>query len=280
VVETLSYETILAAMLADLTARDPSFSALVESDPAYKLLEVCAYRELILRQRVNDAAKGVMLAYAVGPDLDNLGALLGVTRLQLDPGDPSHSIPPTMESDTDYRRRITLAPEGFSVAGPEGAYIYHALSAHPDVLDASATSPTPGAVVVSVLSRTADGSAPQATLDAVNATLNAANVRPLTDQVTVQSAQIIDFMVTGTRYTFAGPDSAVVLAASDASLAAYLAESHRLGRDITLSGLTAAIHVPGIQRVDLTAPTANIAVDRSQAAWCTSIALAYGGTDE
>lgn len=280
VVEALSYEVILAAMLADLTARDPSFSALVESDPAYKLLEVCAYRELILRQRVNDAAKGVMLAYAVGNDLDNLGALLGVTRLMLDPGDPTHSIAPTMEADADFRRRITLAPEGFSVAGPEGAYIYHSLSASPDVLDASATSPTPGAVVVSVLSRTGDGTAPADTLAAVNARLNDTSVRPLTDQVTVQSAVIVPFAVTGTRYTYAGPDSTVVLAASDASLAAYLAESHRLGRDITLSGLDAAIHVPGIQRVDLTAPTANIVVDRTQAAWCTSIALTYGGIDE
>lgn len=280
VVEALSYEQILAAMLADLAARDPAFTALVESDPAYKLLQVCAYRELILRQRVNDAARGVMLAYAVGADLDNLGALLGVTRLQLDPGDPSHSIPPTMESDADYRRRITLAPEGFSVAGPEGAYIYHALSADPDVLDASATSPSPGEVVVSVLSRSGDGTAPAGTLAAVDARLNADTVRPLTDHVTVQSAAIVAFDVIGTRYTFAGPDSAVVLAASDAGLADYLTESHRLGRDVTLSGLAAAITVPGIQRVDLTAPAANIVIDRTQAAYCTSIDLAYGGTDE
>lgn len=280
VVETLSFETIFAAMLADLQARDPAFTALVESDPVYKLLQVCAYREMILRQRVNDAAQGVMLAYAVGTDLDNLGALLGVTRLQLDPGDPSHSIAPTMESDADYRRRITLAPEGFSVAGPEGAYIYHALSAAPDVLDASATSPSPGEVVVSVLSRTGDGTAPTATLDAVTATLSADNVRPLTDHVTVQGATIVPFAITGTRYTYAGPDSTVVLAASDAGLTAYLTESHRLGRDITLSGLAAAITVPGIQRVDLTAPTANLAIDRTQAAYCTAITLAYGGTDE
>jgi len=280
VVEALSFEQIFADMLADLAARDASFTALVESDPAYKLLQVCSYRELLLRQRVNDAAKGVMLAYAQKGDLDNLGALLGVTRLQLDPGDPSHSIQPTMESDPDYRRRITLAPEGFSVAGPEGAYIYHALSADPDVLDASATSPSPGEVVVSVLARSGDGSAPQATLDAVAERLSSASVRPLTDHVTVQSAAIVPFAIIGTRYTFAGPDSAVVLAASDAGLAAYLDESHRLGRDITLSGLAAAITVPGIQRVDLTAPAANIAIDRTQAAHCTGIDLAYGGTDE
>lgn len=280
VVESLSYEDLLARMLADLVARDPSFTALVESDPAYKLLEVCAYRELLLRQRINDAARGVMLAYAVDADLDNLGALLGVTRLTLDPGDPSRSILPTMERDEDFRRRITLAPEGFSVAGPEGAYIFHALSASPDVLDASATSPTPGQVLVSVLSRTGDGTASQATLAAVAARLNSATVRPLTDQVKVQSAQIVNYTIVGTRYTFAGPDSDVVLANSDASLLAYQTESHRIGRDITRSGLEAAIHVPGIQRVDLTSPAGNVVISRTQAANCTSIALAYGGIDE
>ena len=62
VVETLDFETIFAAMLADLQARDSAFSALVESDPAYKILEVAAYRELLIRQRVNDAGRAVMLA--------------------------------------------------------------------------------------------------------------------------------------------------------------------------------------------------------------------------
>ena len=280
VVETIAYEQILAGMLADLRQRDTSFSALVESDPAYKILEVAAYREMINRQRVNDAARAVMLAYATGPDLDNLGALLGPTRLVLDPGDPEHSIAPTLESDTDFRRRITLAPEGFSVAGPEGAYIFHALSAAADVLDASATSPSPGQVIVTVLSRTGSGDAAQPLLDTVHAAVNADNVRPMTDQVTVQSADIVNFEVTGQRYTFAGPDSAVVLAASDAALADYLAESHKLGRDITLSGIYAALHVNGIQRVELSSPASDIVIGRTQAPYCTGIDLAYGGVDE
>ena len=82
-----------------------------------------------------------------------------------------------MESDADFRRRIILAPEGYSVAGPEGAYIFHALSADPDVLDASATSPTPGEVVVTVLSRTGDGTAPPELLATVEAAGSADDVR-------------------------------------------------------------------------------------------------------
>jgi len=64
IIETLDFEVILAAMLTDLQARDASFSALVESDPAYKILEVAAYRELLLQARINSAAKAVMLPYA------------------------------------------------------------------------------------------------------------------------------------------------------------------------------------------------------------------------
>ena len=120
-----------------------TFTAMTEAEPVYAPLQVCAYRELQIRQRNNDSNRAVMLAYAVGADLDHLGALLGVARLELDPGDSLRSIPPTFESDVEFRRRIQLAPEGFSVAGPEGAYMFHALSADPDVLDASATSPSP-----------------------------------------------------------------------------------------------------------------------------------------
>ena len=61
VVEPIDYQTILSAMIADLQARDPAFTALVESDPAWKIIEVCAYREMLLRQRVNDAARAVIL---------------------------------------------------------------------------------------------------------------------------------------------------------------------------------------------------------------------------
>ena len=280
VVEQLNFEAVLAAMLADLRARDPQFTALTESDPAYKILQVCAYREVMVRQRCNEAARAVMLAYAIGPDLDHLGALLGVQRLELDPGDPENSIPPSMESDTDFRRRVQLAPEGYSVAGPEGAYVFHALSADPDVLDASATSPTPGEVVVTVLSRQGDG-APSAELVGIVAdALADDSVRPLTDHVTVQAATIVPYSVQATVYTYAGPDSALVLAESQRRLEAYIEASHRLGRDVPLSGIYSVLHSEGVQRVELAAPLADIVITRTQASHCTAITIIAGGVDE
>ena len=279
VVETLDYETILAELIASLRLLLPDFQPL-ESDPATKLLQVVAYREILLRQRINDAARAVMPAYASGADLDNLAALLGVTRFTLDPGDPALSIPPTMESDADLRRRMVLAPEGYSVAGPEGAYIYHALSADPDVLDASATSPAPGEVVVSVLSRSGDGTASPELIAAVAAHVSADRLRPLTDHVTVQSAEIVPYTVDATLTTFSGPDGSVVINEAQRRIEAYVASSHRLGRDITISGIHAALHVEGVHRVVLTAPSADIIIGREQAPYCTSLTITYDGTGE
>ena len=280
VVEQLDFEVIYAEMIAKLRELAPEIDALTESDPLFKGLQVCAFREMLVRQRANEAARAVMLAYAVGPDLDQLGALLGVVRLQLDPGNPAQSIPPTMESDVEFRRRIQLAPEGFSVAGPEGAYVFHALSADPGVLDASATSPSPGDVVVTVLAREGDGTPSQALVDAVAAKLGDDAVRPLTDHVTVQGATIVPYYVDATVYTYAGPDAALVLAESQKRLERYIADSHRLGRDVPLSGIYSVLHSEGVQRVELTSPTADIVIDRTQASWCTGITITAGGVDE
>jgi phage-related baseplate assembly protein len=280
VVEALSFETILAEMLADLRARDPAFTATVESDPAYKILQVAAYRELILRARINDAAKSVMLAYATGADLDNLGALMGVTRLQLAAAVPETGTPAVFEGDADLRRRITLAPEGFSVAGPEGAYIFHALSADPDVLDASVDSPTPGQVVVTVLSRITPGTASAPLLAAVEARLTATDVRPLTDEVIVQSATVVDFTVVAAVATYAGPDAAVVLAESRRRLDDLIAENHRLGRDINRSAIFAALHAGGVQGVTLTEPAANLVIARDEVGNCTAITITHAGVAE
>lgn len=285
-VEPLDYEVILAAMLADFIARMEAtgqpFTALVESDPAYKVLEAAAYREMLMRQRVNEAVKAVLLAYAAGTDLDHIAARYDVERLLIQAADDT-TLPPTpavYENDESLRRRVQLAFEGFSTAGPEGAYIFHALGAHPDVLDARAFSPTPGAVNVAVLSREGDGTASAELLAAVTAILSADDVRPMTDNVTVQAAVITNYTVAATLTTYSGPDSAVVIAAAQAAIEAYAAKNHRLGRDITLSGIYSALHQEGVQNVTLTQPPASIVNAWNQAAFCTGITLTHGGTGD
>lgn len=273
VVEPLDFETILAAMIADLQDRDPSFTALVESDPAYKILEVCAYRELLIRQRVNESAKAVMLAYATGDDLDQLGANVGVQRLTITPADDT-TVPPTpavMEEDDAFRARIQLSPEAYTTAGSEGSYVFHGLGANADVKDVQAVSPEPGKVTVYVLSRSGDGTAPQTTIDAVASTLNGETVRPLTDEVTVLSANIVNYEINATLTLFPGPDSSVVLQSAIDAVTAYAEAQRRISYDVPLSGLYRALHQPGVQNVTLNLPVASLVLGEGQASYCTNI---------
>ena len=280
VVEPLDFETILAARRADFLARYPEFSAFVESDPAIKLLEVGAYRELVIRQRINDGASSVLLAYAVGSDLDNLGVLFGVFRNEITPADPQAGTPAVMETDDALRRRIVLAPDSYSVAGPASAYVFHALTASGDVLDASATSPAPGEVIVSVLSRLGDGTASAQLIAEVDAVLAADDIRPLTDLVTVQSAAIQTFDITANLTLYPGPDADLMLDTANASLDDMLASNRRLGRDITRSAIIAALHVGGVQNVDLVEPTADVVVDELSAAAVAARAVTVAGFGE
>jgi phage-related baseplate assembly protein len=280
VVETLDYEAILAAMLADLVARDPVFTALVESDPAYKILEVAAYREVLLRQRVNDAAKGVMLAFASGSDLDQIGANYSVTRLVVDPGDTAAvpPVPPTYETDDDFRARIQLSPEAYTTAGSEGSYVFHGLGADGDVKDVQAVSPTPGDVVVYVLSRSGTGLATPELIAAVTAALNAERVRPMTDRVTVLSASVVNYVINAELIVYPGPDPEVVRQAALDAVTLYAEAQRRIGYDVTLSGLYAALHQPGVQTVNLISPTATIVMSDGESSYCTSITVTNGGT--
>jgi phage-related baseplate assembly protein len=278
-VEALDFETILAAMLADLQARAQAagqpFTALLESDPAYKILEVCAYREVLVRQRANEAVRAVMLAFAKGSDLDQIGANYNVPRLLIQPADDT-TIPPTpavWESDEDYRARIPVSLESYTTAGSEGSYVYHGLSAGGTIKDVSAVSPVPGQVVVYVLSRNGDGTASQAEIDAVAAALNAEKVRPMTDQVTVQSSSIVPWSIDAELVLYPGPDSTVVVDAARKAAQAYADSVHRNGYDVSLSGVYQALHQPGVQRVNLNLPTANIVISDGQAPYCTGINL-------
>lgn len=289
VVEALDYETLLAERKATLISLYPADqqaaitrTLALESEPLVKLLQENAYRELILRQRINEAAKANMVAWATGADLDQLGANNGVTRLTLRAADNS-TLPPTaavMESDDNFRMRIAAAFEGLSVAGPSGAYEYHAKSADGRIADVSATSPAPAEVVITVLSREGDGTAPADLLTIVANALNDEDVRPVADRVRVQAAAIVSYRVDATLFLYPGPEAEPIRAAAEAKLLAFINAQSRLGRDIRQSALYAALHVEGVQRVELAQPTADVVLDKTQAAWCSGYSITVGGSDE
>ena len=284
VIETLDYEEILEEMKAAVVEEFPAIEPVleIESEPAVKVLQVCAYYVMLARARVNDAGRAVMLAFATGTDLDHLGALLGVARAVIDEGDPDANPPvtPTLEEDDRFRERIQLSLEGFSTAGPIGAYKFHALSASPDVHDVAVTSPEPGEVRVTILAADGDGTPDQALLDTVEAALNADDVRPLTDLVIVAAATIVPYIVEAELDVKSGPDAAVVLAEAEEAVAAYVAAQRRLGAPIARSGLFAALHREGVRSVDLTEPAADVEIETTEAGHCTDITVTLAEAGE
>lgn len=289
VIEALDFETLFSERKERLISLYPEEEREAvrrtlgfESEPIVKVLQESAYREMLLRQRVNEAAQAVMVAYAIGNDLEQLGANNNTPRLTIVPAD-AEAIPPVeevKESDADYRQRIPAAFEGMSVAGPTGAYEFHAQSADGKVADASAISPAPAEVTISVLSRDGDGTASPELLATVSAALNDEAVRPVADRLSVQSAQIVNYQIDATLYVYPGPAIEPIMADAELRLKSYINEQRRLGRDIRLSAIYAALHTQGVQRVELAAPLADVVLDRTQAANCTDYHIRIGGSDE
>ncbi|MCW1829610.1 baseplate assembly protein [Enterobacter asburiae] len=289
VVEPLDFETLFAQRKAAFIAMYPedeqeeiARTLELESEPITMLLEENCYRELLLRQRVNEAARAVMLAYSTDSDLDNLAVNFNVERLTIQEEDDSVTPPieAVMESDADLRTRTQQAFEGLSVAGPTAAYEFWGRSADGRVADISAVSPTPACVTISVLSREGDGTASDDLLSVVASALNDEEVRPVADRVTVQSAEIVPYQIDATLYIYPGPEAEPVRQASEQQLQAYIAAQNRLGRDIRLSAIYAALHVEGVQRVELAQPVADIVLSDYQASHCTEYTITVGGYDE
>lgn len=284
VIEALSFEAIYQERLAKFQELYPDFALVLESDPAVKLLEVMAWQELLMRQRINDAAKACMLAYAVGTDLDALAANFQVQRLIITPGDPDANPPveEVAESDDRLRERVQSALEGITTAGPRESYRFHALTASALVADVGIDSPDPGSgkVRVTVLSIDPSGVPSEPLLDTVRAALNAEHIRPLCDLVIVQGPEIIESPIVATLYRKAGAAGDVAAAQARAALDTWLLSVRRLGAGLPRSGIDAALHQPGMSRVDLVTPAADLLCTPTQWVRITGIDLTEVIVDE
>lgn len=285
VIESLDFEVILADVKnLIINAFLPDFRAAVtaalkfESEPLNIIAQVVAWRELLLRQRINDGAAACMLSHSVSTDLDNIAANMDTKRLVITPA--TDTTDAVIESDTALRMRAQAAFDGLSVAGPSGAYEYFAKSASGKVADAKATSPSPAVVVLSVLSIDGDGTASPDLLATVTSALSAEDRRPVADRLTVQSAEIVSYSINARLFFYPGPESEPIQNAAHDALTSWLALQGRIGRDVARSAIMAALHVQGVQRVELTEPATDIVISDTQAARCIAVTLEKGGTDE
>ncbi|WP_429023145.1 baseplate J/gp47 family protein [Aeromonas allosaccharophila] len=282
VIELLDYETILAERKAYLISLYPAdqqqaitATLALESEPITKLLQENAYRELILRQRINDAAVANMLAWAKGSDLDNLVANWKVQRLIIQPGDDTATppVPEIKEDDEALILRALMAWDGLSVAGPTGAYEYFALSADGKVADAKGSSPAPAEALVTILSTEGDGTADATLIAKVTQALSHEDTRPVADRLRVHSAAIIHYTITAQLHISSqGAEADVILQAARDQLAAFINPRRRIGVEVPRSAIDATLHVQGVRKVDLIG-WADITPSPTQAAYCTGFTV-------
>lgn len=280
VLEPLDFEeTYEEGLAAFRDAMGENWTAALESDPVTKLVELAAYIKVSNRARVNDGCKALLLAHAIRGDLDQLGANVNLKRLVIQP-ENLLAVPPVeevLEDDDSFRERIQLSYEGLTTAGPRNSYILHARNASGLVRDATAESPSPARVTVTVLSTEGDGTASPALLAAVAAALDDDDVRPLGDRVTVQGAQILPYRIDAILHmSSAGPEGDASLTEAKSRLAAWINPRKRLGVVVARSAVDAQLHVAGVSRVELTG-WKDLEPTKAQAAFCTGFNVNLAG---
>jgi len=159
------------------------------------------------------------------------------------------------DEDADsLRERIRQAPEKFSNAGSEGAYRYHTLSAHQNIIDAAVLSPSPGVVCVYPLTK--DGTPSEEILKIVKDYLYQDGIRPLTDFVQVKAPGYIPFSIKASLILYSFADTDTVLKTINAKLNEYkVTLSEKLGKSVIQSQIITILNsIYGVYKVIIEMP--------------------------
>ncbi|MBQ3564723.1 MAG: baseplate J/gp47 family protein [Alphaproteobacteria bacterium] len=259
IIEELSLSEVLEQMRNKLIEIDPEFTAYLESDPLIKLMEIAAYRELLLIQRINQAAKANLLAFATESDLDNLAAFYGITRLE-------------NETDDELRTRTQAKIVGWSSAGSREAYKFHALNSDPRVKEANADSPEPGLVRISILSKENNGVVSEDLLEAVNDYMQRDDIRMLTDTVQVVPCNLIDIDVRA-KITLMSSTPTEFLSTIKSSFKNAFAKIAGLGVSISRSWIISNLFLDGVKDVQLLSPISDVEVSETECARLIDVEL-------
>lgn len=161
------------------------------------------------------------------------------------------------EDNASYYERMRDSMESFSTAGPINGYIYWTKTVSSAVLDVAVTSPEACVVDVRVVLRDGQEATP-AVLKEIEEALNASDIRPLTDIVTVSAPDTVEFSVDATYY-ISQPNKESAAAIDREVRAAVdnfiVWQTSKMGRDINPSYLTKMMMDAGAKRVEVRQPT-------------------------
>lgn len=301
VIEVPDKEAILRERMLQLkaiwTSYDPPYGAEydvegLEFDPIKINQEVTTYFDLMLRDRINQAARATTLAFSSDHDIDVVASRYpgGVPRL-------------AGESDERYRMRVWLSANAFTSAGVEEAYVFHAMTAQPVLSHVTATKirprPNDVQVIVTCLRRPEPGwlepvvrgsvldilvddqLVPTALeLQAVRVALNAKGVRPLTDVIVVRAPKIVmaDYEIRVWLYP-TGIMSSILGNIAD-NLVKLLANQRLLGHEHSLNAIHAAVKVGGVHSATVDRPALDVFADPTQIVKVNTVRVSVVGRAE
>ncbi|WP_282046304.1 baseplate J/gp47 family protein [Roseibium album] len=269
VVEEISYEDILAELAVDIKAR---FAAAgidwdvdqLETDAAVIVAQAAAYRETVLRSRINYVAQQGFLYFAESGNLEQLSAWLEVFRME-------------GESDDRLKERFRLATFGRSAGGPAERYLSVVVGADIDVRDVAiwreGRDPT---VNVAVLSQSGNGEPTQALLDVVETALTQPDIQVVSDTFNVVSAirKTVDVTLS-VRLDPTAADSVADQVAT--TVQSEWQKQDLLGLDLTRAFLIQAAGIAGVTNVEVTAPAVDTVALENEAIAINSVTVTVSG---
>ena len=281
-IEPLDAEALIAAFKGRFDAvwaaarlTDPSLPlynvGALETDPITVLAQAWSYLRLLDRARVNDAVRAVLAPLATGADLDAVVAAANVQRLTVIPADGD--TPAVMETDAALLRRYLLSFDR-PAAGSRDAYLSHAWTAWPSMVDASvvgrAVHGRRGDVDV-VISGPGGRQPTTEELAVVRTAVTASHVRPEATSVSVIPAQRLTYAVDLTIHLPLGPDPQAVRQEVMNRLYAATAERIQIGAEVPPEFISGAAYGPSVIRVTRRSPSAAIVSDAYSIPVCTGI---------
>lgn len=186
-----------------------------------------------------------------------------------------------IEDDDNYRERIHLAPEGFSVAGPDGAYEYFTKAYSSLVGDVKVTSPNPGVIDIRVLLKGGDLPEPSF-IEGLEDHLSAKDKRPLTDKVEIYAPNKVQYDVNLTYYISSSDITRedLIKKRVEGAIEDYIVwQRSKIGRDINPSELIANIRNAGAKRVEMVSPVFTL-IEGSDVAIINLKKINYGGLED
>ncbi|WP_108062707.1 baseplate assembly protein [Poseidonibacter lekithochrous] len=175
------------------------------------------------------------------------------------------------ESNDEFRQRILLSMADKSTAGSEETYKSYTFGADERIEDVAILNGGAGVVNVYYYSKNAD----ELMKTRIEESLNKKEVRPLTDNVVVQTATPSNYSVIAELKILPNQETAKVYTNAVESLTAGLEKLKKIGVDITLSEINDFLKVPGVKEAVISSPGANVNISDNQIGVCSGTNITY-----